>query len=189
MAIYDSHLAIYDRRQILLSFLLFLPAVTDRRYSLSVAERLRRLEWLFERNPIYFVTANTHDRAKILAKPAIHEVFQSFAEFGPNHGAWLGAYVLMPDHFHAFVTLDDREISLSAWAKSLKNSLSKALRQSAIESPHWQKGFFDHVLRSAESYSEKWHYVRENPVRAGLVTRWEDWPYLGQPHPLEYRKL
>jgi hypothetical protein len=22
------------------------------------------------------------------------------------------------------------------------------------------------------------HYIRENPVRAGFVTRWENWPYL-----------
>jgi putative transposase len=58
-----------------------------------------------------------------------------------------------------------------------------------VESPHWQKGFFDHVLLSAESYSQKRHYVRENPVRAGLASRWEDWPYLGESHPLEYRKL
>jgi putative transposase len=170
-------------------FLLFLPAVPDRRYSLPMPERLRRLEWLFERNPIYFVTANTQHRAKILATPVVHKGLQSFTESGPDHGAWLGAYVLMPDHLHAFVALDDRKISLSAWIKSLKNALSKALRQSAIESPHWQKGFFDHVLRSAESYSQKWHYVRENPVRAGLVSRWEDWPYFGEPHPLEYREL
>jgi putative transposase len=157
-------------------------------FSRLMAERLRRLERLFEPNPIYFVTANTQHRARILATPAVHRGLQSFAEAGPDYGAWLGAYVLMPDHVHAFVALDDRKITLSAWAKSLKNTLSKALRHSAIESPHWQKGFFDHVLRSAESYSEKWHYVRENPVRAGLVPRWEDWPYLGEPHRLEYRK-
>jgi putative transposase len=169
--------------------LLFLPALIDRRYSLPMADRLRRLEWLFKRNPIYFVTTNTQDRAKILATPAVHKALQSFAESGPDHGVWLGAYVLMPDHVHAFVTLDDRKITLSTWAKSLKNSLSKALRRSAFETPHWQKGFFDHVLRSAESYSEKWYYVRENPVRAGLVSRWEDWPYVGEPHPLEYREL
>ena len=154
-----------------------------------MAERLRRLERLFERNPIYFVTANTKDRAKILGTPTVHKGLQRFAESGPDHGAWLGAYVLMPDHVHAFVALDDRKILLSAWAKSLKNAISRALRQSAIESPHWQKGFFDHVLRSAESYSQKWHYVLQNPVRAGLVSRWEDWPYLGEVHPLEYRKL
>ena len=126
--------------------------MTVAKFFLLMPERLRRLEWLFERNPIYFVTANTQHRAKILAMPAVHKGLQSFAESGPNHGAWLGAYVLMPDHVHAFVALDARKISLSAWIKSLKNALSKALRESAIESPHWQKGFFDHVLRSAESF-------------------------------------
>ena len=30
----------------------------------------------------------------------------------------------------------------------------------------WQEEFFDHVLRSSESYSQKWDYVKENPVRA-----------------------
>ena len=39
--------------------------------------------------------------------------------------------------------------------------------------------YFDHVLRSDESYSEKWDYVRENPVRAGLVRSANDWPYFG----------
>jgi putative transposase len=92
----------------------------------------------------------------------------------------------MPDHLHAFVALDDMKMSLPAWMKSLKNTLSKALREAGVEGPHWQKGYFDHVLRSAESYSEKWDYVRNNPMRAGLVTRWEDWPFLGEPFPLDY---
>ena len=43
----------------------------------------------------------------------------------------------------------------------------------------WQREFFDHVLRSSESYSEKWNYVRENPVRAGLAASADEWPYLG----------
>ncbi|HEY5812857.1 MAG TPA: hypothetical protein VIT23_09410, partial [Terrimicrobiaceae bacterium] len=45
-------------------------------------------------------------------------------------------------HFHAFVALDDRELTLSVGMKSLKNALSKAPRTAGIESPHWQKGFF-----------------------------------------------
>jgi len=47
-------------------------------------------------------------------------------------------------------------------------------------SPIWQRGFFDHVLRNDESYGHKWNYVRENPVRAGLVTKADDWPYSGE---------
>jgi len=36
------------------------------------------------------------------------------------------------------------------------------------------------VLRSSESYSEKWYYVRENPVRGKLVKQWQEWPYVGE---------
>jgi len=49
------------------------------------------------------------------------------------------------------------------------------------------KGTFDHILRSGESYSQKWDYVRENPVRAGLVTDWREWPFLGEVFDLEFR--
>jgi REP element-mobilizing transposase RayT len=48
----------------------------------------------------------------------------------------------------------------------------------------WQREFFDHVLRSEESYAEKWEYMRQNPVRAGLTPRAEDWPFQGEIHPL-----
>ena len=46
----------------------------------------------------------------------------------------------------------------------------------------WQREFFDHVLRSEESYREKWEYVRQNPVRAGLAARAEEWPFQGEIH-------
>jgi REP element-mobilizing transposase RayT len=150
-------------------------------------ERLRRLDVHFDRYPAWFVTACTEGRAATLASGELHGAFLRFAKAGAERGAWIGAYVLMPDHFHAFVALDGRELTLSAWMKSLKNSLSKTLRGNGVAAPHWQKGFFDHVLRSEESYSQKWEYVRENPVRAGLVERWEDWPYGGEVHPLGMR--
>ena len=82
----------------------------------------------------------------------------------------------------------DRRLSpLSEWMKSLKNSLSKTLRGMNVPAPHWQKGFFDHVMRSEESYSEKWLYVAENPVRKKLTAHPEDWPYQGEISPLQAR--
>jgi hypothetical protein len=71
--------------------------------------------------------------------------------------------------------------------KSLKNSLSKTLRGMNVPAPRWQKGFFDHVMRSEESYLEKWVYVAENPVRKKLAARQEDWPFQGEIYPLETR--
>jgi putative transposase len=150
-------------------------------------DRLRRLDRIFARCPIYFVTACTFNRRLILARPEIEVAFSTFARGAEQHGAYVGAYVLMPDHVHLFVGLE-QDRSLSHWMKSLKNALSKPLRAIGIASPHWQKGFFDHVLRGDESFSEKWEYVRDNPVRAGLVETWERWPYRGEVWPLECRE-
>ena len=149
--------------------------------------RLRRLEKTFQRHPIYFVTASTYERRCILADPKIHSGLIDFAKEGADRGAWVGDFILMPDHFHLFVAVDDTRISLSSWTKSLKNALSKILRDSGIPSPHWQKGFFDHVLRSGESYSQKWEYVRHNPVRARLVNDAGAWKFVGLVFPLEFR--
>lgn len=157
--------------------------VIDRRYS-DMTERLHRLEQLYVQNPIYFVTCCTDSRKSLLAGDNIHAAFCFFAKKGLERNIFVGRYVLMPDHFHLFVKFSTPEQNLSDWIKILKNSLSKTLRENGQSAPHWQKGFFDHVLRSTESYSEKWLYIVENPVRAGLVKTWQDWPYQGEIFPL-----
>jgi putative transposase len=45
----------------------------------------------------------------------------------------------------------------------------------------WQRDFFDHRLRSDESWRDKAEYIALNPVRKGLVTRPEDWPHIWMP--------
>jgi REP-associated tyrosine transposase len=150
-------------------------------------ERLRRLDRIFARSPVFFVTACSFGRHPVLANAEVHHSFIEFAQAGETYGAYVGAYVLMPDHIHLFVAIR-KERTLSDWMKSLKNRLSKAMRATGISGPHWQKGFFDHVLRSDESYEQKWEYVRDNPVRAGLRKKWDDWPYRGEIWQLEYRE-
>ena len=145
--------------------------------------RLSRLDSVFTEAPVYFVTACTENRRALLANHETHDVFRQFCTNAREHGVLVGRYVLMPDHLHFFVCNPPGAVGLSIWMKSLKNTLSKHWRTSGIEAPHWQKGFFDHLIRSGESHAEKWKYVRENPVRAGLVTRAEVWPYGGAIQP------
>lgn len=83
----------------------------------------------------------------------------------------------MPNHVHLFIA-GDPTFDLSKWIGGLKRALSKAL--GAASADLWRLGFFDHVLRSEESYAQKWEYVRENPVRAGLVASAEKRPYQGE---------
>jgi len=145
--------------------------------------RLTRLETVFTEAPVYFITACTEKRRHLLADDETHEVFRNFCHVARDRGVLVGRYVLMPDHLHLFVCIPPGAVGLSMWVKSLKNTLSKHWRGQGIEAPHWQKGFFDHLIRSNESHAEKWKYVQDNPVRAGLVKTAEDWPYAGAIQP------
>jgi putative transposase len=80
---------------------------------------------------------------------------------------------------HVFVSCDGSGV-LSRWTKGLKGVMSKSFREAGQSPPFWQASLFDHVMRSGESYGQKWKYVVANPVRAGLVEHAEDWPYSGE---------
>jgi REP element-mobilizing transposase RayT len=122
--------------------------------------RLKRLKWVYKDSPVYFLTLNAHNRKHLLANREMHQAFRNFCERAAEYGVSVGRYVLMPDHIHLFAAFGPGALELSRWVKSLKNSLSKCLRGLGVPAPHWQKDFFDHLLRAAESYSEKWEYVK-----------------------------
>ena len=87
----------------------------------------------------------------------------------------------MPDHIHFFCRAELGAKSLSEFMRQWKEWTSKRIKRAlSLQSQVWQEEFFDHVLRSAESYSEKWNYVWDNPVRAGLVANADDWPWQGE---------
>ena len=54
--------------------------------------------------------------------------------------------------------------------------------------PLFQPDCWDRQLRSGESYSQKWQYVRNNPVRKGLVANADDWPYQGEMNVLQWHE-
>ncbi len=154
----------------------------------SKPRRLRRLTevWSSRGRPVFFLTICTHERRRWLASQDMLESFMAFSKASPEKaGVWVGRFVLMPDHLHVFVSAEGSK-SLSRWVRSLKGYLAKRKRATGIQGEAWQDGFFDHVLRGTESYSEKWAYVRMNPVRAGLVENPEDWPYAGEVHRIEW---
>lgn len=141
---------------------------------------------------VYFITANTHGRRPCLADPDVQAKFEGYSRAAAEFGVWVGRYVLMPDHVHLFVA-PGLQMQLGRWMKGLKRALNPTII-AAGHQPHrigdqalvsfWQPGFFDHKLRQAESYAAKWEYVRYNPVRAGLVSEPDLWPYQGEVYPL-----
>ena len=144
-------------------------------------KHLKRLGGVWENHPRYFITACVHDRKNLLANSEVHEVLiKHWAKSLELYGWAIGSYVVMPDHVHFFCTDADGSTSLSkmvgAWKQWSSKELCSVLN---IEAPIWQKEFFDHLLRSDESYSEKRNYVFQNPLRAGLVENADDWEFTG----------
>ena len=138
----------------------------------------RRLDWVFQKYepPLYFVTFCTVQRRNILANHAVFAAFREYAEEGVNRGVAVGRYVIMPDHIHLFVR-GSGDFVLGSWVAGLKRVVAAAVTGGRSI---WQRGFFDHLIRNSESYSQKWDYVRQNPVRAGLVSNADDWPFQGE---------
>jgi len=121
-----------------------------------------RLGRLFDTSPLYFVTFCTHLWKPYLAHDEVHAAFVAYAERAQREfNIAIGRYVIMPDHVHLFVR-GSQGFRLGAWVGHLKQALAKAAGLSRAKTQLWEEGFFDHVLRSNESYSQKWNYVREN---------------------------
>ena len=122
---------------------------------------------------VVFVTVCAAHRSQRLASDDVHHALVSSWR---EADAWIvGAYVIMPDHLHLFCSPLDEEVAIERWITFWK----RRFRRYCPEAPLFQSGAFHHRLRQDESYSEKWEYVRMNPVRAGLVEAPDDWPFHG----------
>ncbi len=134
-----------------------------------------RLKRLFPNyNPLFLVTFNTYKRQRLLACPEIHHAFIEFCTVGASKGMIVGCYVIMPDHVHFFVWVNQDGCGLKKFVKMMKEKLGKILLKQQHDKPHWQEGFFDHLLRNWRSFLAKDAYVSRNPVRAGFCETPED---------------
>ncbi len=113
-----------------------------------------------------------------------------------TEGFDLWAYVIMPEHVHLLIW-PHGEYSISRILSRIKSPLThRVLRHVKTNSPDflkrmeqrtsggrvvhrfWQPGGgYDRNLWSAEQIHEKIAYIHDNPVRRGLVSCPEDWPW------------
>lgn len=119
---------------------------------------------------LYFITVCTLPRGvNQLCVPSVSgQVLKSAEHYQTTGKWWLKIFLLMPDHWHALVSVPKEE-SLPTVVRTWKSYQARTL---GIK---WQDGFFDHRLRSDELKAE---YIRMNPVRAGLAKRVEEWAYV-----------
>ena len=126
--------------------------------------------------PVWFLTVCARQRDGHPLLPVAAAILEAACHRHRLHLWALRLCLVMPDHVHLLATLPP-ETSLARAVGDWKRFL--ALRHGI----DWQRNFFDHRLRSEASATEKWHYIRLNPVRKGLCTSPEDWPWWTGFHP------
>ena len=128
------------------------------------------------------VTVCAFEKRRILADDRVHDALRHVWRQATH---WLtGHYVIMPDHIHLFCAPGvNTPPSIRRWAgywKRLAGDAEPALKR------QFQEDCWDTQMRSQEHYIRKLGYVRDNPVRLGLVEQSQDWPYQGNIHTLPW---
>ena len=165
--------------------------------------RLRRLRVVWPHGDgavFYLLTLCVAQRQRVLTDEGTFQRLVGFLLDSPARYGWFAQrFVAMPDHLHLIAAAGHDAVWLGEWIKALKAMVSGVRNRSKnagdmakapsgsgfgdaplVASWHWQSGFHDHKLRSAESEARKWEYLCLNPVRAGLVQRPEEWAFCGE---------
>ena len=123
----------------------------------------------------HFVTFCCFHRRELFATADARITFEAALErVRRTYGLCVYGYVVMPEHVHLLLSEPQRR-TLAEALKSLKQGVSRRLIGGAEH--FWQKRYYDHNVRSSQSFTNKLQYIHRNPVKRGLVARPEDWPW------------
>ena len=144
--------------------------------SRSILGGMSRLRRLVVSDRWFFVTCRVLP-GRHLSDSEFACLAQVIRERREEHGFLLSAWVFLPDHWHA-IFYPAHPLTIGRVMESIKDASTKRINRSRREVGRLlQPRFFDRALRTVREYKEKVEYIHLNPVKAGLVSRPEDWPW------------
>ncbi len=154
-----------------------------RYFAAMTHQRYLRSGRISDAGRVYAITKCTANRQLVLCTPhpapseAADIIFDALQFSCRNQWMAVVACVVMPDHMHLLLQLG-RAKTLSVLLHDLFGftawNINQALgRRGAL----WQAGYFDHAIRRSEDMNTQANYIVENPVRAGFVSDWQQWPH------------
>ena len=138
----------------------------------------------------YFLTMVTHGRKPLLIDN-IELLRYAFALSKKRYVYRIDAIVVLPDHLHMIITPKvSTEYSkiISAIKRSFVYGLDEQTRDVAkAEISHakfkrsqagiWQERFYEHTIRDEKDWLDKMEYIKNNPLKHGLVQNSNEWKY------------
>lgn len=134
----------------------------------------------------WFFTVNLVDRRSTLLTDNICALRAAVHQTMSRYPFRIDAMVVLPDHIHAIWTLPEGDADFPTRWRLIKGRFSKAIpadeelsasREKRGERGIWQRRFWEHLIRNERDLEKHYEYCWFNPVKHGLVSRIEDWPY------------
>jgi len=145
----------------------------------------RLTEYDYSTNGFYYVTICTHNHEEIFGNIETNDITlniygkiaKNFWIDLPNHhkNIQLDAFVIMPNHIHGIIIINNpvgnrpafsviRNNNLSVIIGSYKSTVTKQINRLNNNSFKWQKSFYDHIIRTTDSLNNISEYIVNNPI-------------------------
>lgn len=146
---------------------------------LSQRKKIRVGEYDYSQCGAYFVTICTQNRRPILSNIVgddahiVPKRYGQIVEKYLKNAAEIEKYVIMPDHIHMLIRLEEqgaeKRSPQASRIASIVRSI-KTLTTKEIGEPIFQRSYYDHAIRNQRDYNEIWEYIENNP-RKWMLTR------------------
>ena len=120
----------------------------------------------------------------VLAHPGMADVLQQSLQHYDGTRYQLLAWTIMPNHVHVLI---EQRYSLPRIVHSWKTWSARWALQNAAKleltlptGGFWMRGYWDRYIRNEAHLNAVMHYIRENPVKAGLCQSAQEWPWSGE---------
>ena len=134
---------------------------------------------LFRAGASYMITGSVHRNQNLLDRPEKRAHFcRTLFERASLLGWRLEAWSVLPNHYHVIARAPDHSNSLADLIRSLHSITGRFIN--AFDGTPGRRvwsNYWDTCLTYERAYLARLHYVHTNPVRHGLVSRPEDYPF------------
>ena len=133
----------------------------------------------------YFFTITLKHRNQALLVDHIDCLRDSIRDVLRKNPFHIDAWVVLPEHMHALLTLPAGDLDYSGRIRHIKSRFTRLLAGSGVviqkntrrEYDVWQPRFWEHTIRDELDYAHHVEYIHYNPVKHGYVQRVRDWPF------------
>jgi REP element-mobilizing transposase RayT len=128
------------------------------------------------------VLDNATDSPFLLRKPEIAEIVVEALHYRDGKVYDLDVFCVMPNHAHVVFRPLQKDGSEYHALQTIMHSLKRHTARQANkilkrEGAFWQHESYDHVIRDQKEWERIVAYILNNPVKAGFVDHWQDWPW------------